>query len=185
MRQDLQDWTRIYGIWQDLRCVLKNHVHLWPSCKSYFYFYEGECRHQGPNADRIPTNAIHLEPDSRRQRILVAPLNWGLGHVARCVPLIQALGSTFGGRGFVGIRRRGFAFAAGRIPAFAHVRVAMVAASDMTHITWCGISPGSCLVLCGQCERSRRQPSNWSRNTGFMASFRTTATAVFRSKPTA
>ena len=25
------------------------------------------------------------------KRILVAPLNWGLGHVARCVPLIQAL----------------------------------------------------------------------------------------------
>ncbi|HRI60422.1 MAG TPA: glycosyltransferase [Saprospiraceae bacterium] len=25
------------------------------------------------------------------KRILVAPLNWGLGHVARCIPLIQAL----------------------------------------------------------------------------------------------
>ena len=28
---------------------------------------------------------------SALKRILVAPLNWGLGHVARCIPLIQAL----------------------------------------------------------------------------------------------
>lgn len=29
--------------------------------------------------------------DSPIKRILVAPLNWGLGHVARCVPLIRSL----------------------------------------------------------------------------------------------
>ncbi|MDT0643423.1 glycosyltransferase [Zunongwangia sp. F363] len=27
----------------------------------------------------------------RRKKILVAPLNWGLGHAARCIPLIKAL----------------------------------------------------------------------------------------------
>ena len=26
-----------------------------------------------------------------KQRILVAPLNWGLGHATRCIPIIQAL----------------------------------------------------------------------------------------------
>lgn len=41
----------------------------------------------------FPTNDSHLEPTSRHKRILVAPLNWGLGHVARCVPLIQTLES--------------------------------------------------------------------------------------------
>ena len=28
---------------------------------------------------------------SQKQRILVAPLNWGLGHAARCIPIINAL----------------------------------------------------------------------------------------------
>ncbi len=26
-----------------------------------------------------------------KKRILVAPLNWGLGHAARCIPIINAL----------------------------------------------------------------------------------------------
>jgi len=26
-----------------------------------------------------------------KKRILVAPLNWGLGHATRCIPLVQAL----------------------------------------------------------------------------------------------
>lgn len=26
-----------------------------------------------------------------KKRILVAPLNWGLGHATRCIPIIQAL----------------------------------------------------------------------------------------------
>jgi len=28
---------------------------------------------------------------SRPLRILVAPLNWGLGHATRCIPIIQLL----------------------------------------------------------------------------------------------
>jgi hypothetical protein len=26
-----------------------------------------------------------------KKRILIAPLNWGLGHAARCIPIIKAL----------------------------------------------------------------------------------------------
>lgn len=34
-------------------------------------------------------------PDSKKQRnILVAPLNWGLGHATRCIPIIRALELT-------------------------------------------------------------------------------------------
>ena len=28
---------------------------------------------------------------SSKKRILVAPLNWGLGHATRCIPIINAL----------------------------------------------------------------------------------------------
>lgn len=31
------------------------------------------------------------QPPSRQAVVLVAPLNWGLGHVTRCIPIIQAL----------------------------------------------------------------------------------------------
>jgi predicted glycosyltransferase len=31
---------------------------------------------------------------ANRKRVLVAPLNWGLGHVSRCVPVIQALDNS-------------------------------------------------------------------------------------------
>ncbi len=37
-----------------------------------------------------PPHSPH-SPHSILRRILVAPLNWGLGHVARCIPLITAL----------------------------------------------------------------------------------------------
>jgi UDP:flavonoid glycosyltransferase YjiC (YdhE family) len=30
-------------------------------------------------------------PDTHNKRILVAPLNWGLGHATRCIPIINAL----------------------------------------------------------------------------------------------
>jgi uncharacterized protein (TIGR00661 family) len=39
----------------------------------------------------MPAEADHLAPDLPRKRVLVAPLNWGLGHAARCVPIIRAL----------------------------------------------------------------------------------------------
>tara|TARA_R110002124_G_scaffold152901_3_gene319836 strand:- start:4700 stop:5863 length:1164 start_codon:yes stop_codon:yes gene_type:complete len=32
-----------------------------------------------------------LKPDEHNKRILVAPLNWGLGHATRCIPIINAL----------------------------------------------------------------------------------------------
>ncbi len=32
-----------------------------------------------------------LEKTTKQVRILVAPLNWGLGHAARCIPIIRAL----------------------------------------------------------------------------------------------
>ena len=41
----------------------------------------------------FPINDFHLQPTSQHKSILVAPLNWGLGHVARCVPLIRTLES--------------------------------------------------------------------------------------------
>ncbi len=40
-------------------------------------------------ADTETRDDIPLSP----KRILVAPLNWGLGHVARCIPIIRALES--------------------------------------------------------------------------------------------
>jgi UDP:flavonoid glycosyltransferase YjiC (YdhE family) len=33
----------------------------------------------------------HLRPMFQGARILVAPLDWGLGHAARCIPVVQAL----------------------------------------------------------------------------------------------
>lgn len=30
---------------------------------------------------------------NKRKKILVAPLNWGLGHATRCIPIIKALES--------------------------------------------------------------------------------------------
>ena len=32
-----------------------------------------------------------LKQDQQKKRILVAPLNWGLGHATRCIPIINAL----------------------------------------------------------------------------------------------
>ncbi|HEX9981299.1 MAG TPA: glycosyltransferase [Flavobacterium sp.] len=34
---------------------------------------------------------METQPTSTSRRILVAPLNWGLGHAARCIPVIKAL----------------------------------------------------------------------------------------------
>ena len=34
---------------------------------------------------------INQNLDENRKRILVAPLNWGLGHATRCIPIIRAL----------------------------------------------------------------------------------------------
>ncbi len=36
-------------------------------------------------------NDLSFLHEIRGQRILVAPLNWGLGHAARCIPIIRAL----------------------------------------------------------------------------------------------
>lgn len=41
----------------------------------------------------MPSDPDHLQPAADHKRILVAPLNWGLGHVTRCIPLIQTLES--------------------------------------------------------------------------------------------
>lgn len=42
------------------------------------------------NLNTLPACAVEVQL-SDLKRILVAPLNWGLGHVARCIPLITAL----------------------------------------------------------------------------------------------
>ena len=47
-----------------------------------------------------------------RPKILVAPLNWGLGHATRCIPIIEALiekgiDSIKGARGLSQVRREG------------------------------------------------------------------------------
>ena len=36
-------------------------------------------------------NDLSFLKEIRGQRILIAPLNWGLGHAARCIPIIRAL----------------------------------------------------------------------------------------------
>ena len=33
----------------------------------------------------------HLAPQAKRKKVLVAPLNWGLGHATRCIPVIREL----------------------------------------------------------------------------------------------
>ena len=34
---------------------------------------------------------IQLNTTQKKERILIAPLNWGLGHATRCIPIIQQL----------------------------------------------------------------------------------------------
>lgn len=41
----------------------------------------------------MPSDPDRLPAAACQKRILVAPLNWGLGHVTRCIPLIQSLES--------------------------------------------------------------------------------------------
>ena len=52
------------------------------------YFYKGEYNPNAGTATKFyPVGSLL----SALKRILVAPLNWGLGHVARCIPIIRAL----------------------------------------------------------------------------------------------
>ena len=37
------------------------------------------------------TNGEKITEPNRRLRILIAPLDWGLGHTIRCIPIIYAL----------------------------------------------------------------------------------------------
>jgi hypothetical protein len=39
----------------------------------------------------VSTNAKINNPDVKRMKILVAPLDWGLGHATRCIPVIKEL----------------------------------------------------------------------------------------------
>ena len=62
------------------------------------YFYKGECKPKRYKTKRnfkplpyCPFGARRAGRGDTMKRILVAPLNWGLGHVTRCIPLIQAL----------------------------------------------------------------------------------------------
>ena len=32
-----------------------------------------------------------MKPKTTNKKILIAPLNWGLGHATRCIPIINAL----------------------------------------------------------------------------------------------
>jgi len=52
------------------------------------YFYKGEYSPNAGTATKFYPAGFLL---SALKRILVAPLNWGLGHVARCIPIIRAL----------------------------------------------------------------------------------------------
>ena len=52
------------------------------------YFYKGEYSPNAETATKFYPAGFQL---SALKRILVAPLNWGLGHVARCIPIIRAL----------------------------------------------------------------------------------------------
>jgi len=38
----------------------------------------------------VQNNTI-LKPINHKKRILIAPLNWGLGHATRCIPIINEL----------------------------------------------------------------------------------------------
>lgn len=38
---------------------------------------------------KVPIVSLFIMP--KRKRILIAPLNWGLGHATRCIPIIRAL----------------------------------------------------------------------------------------------
>lgn len=40
---------------------------------------------------RNPTNLLLMTFNTSRKNILVAPLNWGLGHATRCIPVIREL----------------------------------------------------------------------------------------------
>lgn len=40
---------------------------------------------------RMPSTRMSIMPASPPKRVLVAPLDWGLGHAARCIPVIRAL----------------------------------------------------------------------------------------------
>jgi UDP-N-acetylglucosamine transferase subunit ALG13 len=39
----------------------------------------------------VPTPVKINNPDAKRLKVLIAPLDWGLGHVTRCIPIIKEL----------------------------------------------------------------------------------------------
>jgi len=39
----------------------------------------------------VPTPVKINNPDAKKLKVLVAPLDWGLGHVTRCIPIIKEL----------------------------------------------------------------------------------------------
>ncbi|MEO8734161.1 MAG: hypothetical protein ABI373_07505, partial [Flavobacteriales bacterium] len=55
-------------------------------------------------------------------RILVAPLDWGLGHAARCVPIIKAL-TTHGAVPVIGADKGPLALLREEFPTLEHVRI--------------------------------------------------------------
>ncbi len=60
--------------------------------KKSVYFYKGEYRHLALVTPKPQLNFTFPVSDPFvLKRILVTPLNWGLGHVARCIPIIRAL----------------------------------------------------------------------------------------------
>src|SRR5690606_35652384 len=64
----------------------------------------------------------HLCPMLVGRRILVAPLDWGLGHAARCVPIIRALLQRQAVP-VIGADGGALALLRGEFPRLAHVRV--------------------------------------------------------------
>lgn len=66
--------------------------------------------------------ASHLRAMFRGARILVAPLDWGLGHAARCVPVVQALLER-GATPVIGAEKGPLALLREAFPNVAHVRI--------------------------------------------------------------
>lgn len=56
------------------------------------YFYRRECRPIRPMFGKFISKPLFADNFALvLKRILVAPLNWGLGHATRCIPLVQEL----------------------------------------------------------------------------------------------
>lgn len=61
---------------------------------SFFAFLQKSYSKKPSEISRLwsPASRQALKIHNMKKRILIAPLNWGLGHATRCIPIINALG---------------------------------------------------------------------------------------------